>query len=179
MDSLKANDQTRSAVQAVTDKIFAKFGGDDLTKVTDPRIANKPAFQAFMTLVSADPTSDGWTAEANKVLSDISRTLDLTPDDPRQKDAAQALATLKAPPPVTAGQATAFRTFKRVQDDMQKTRDAVAAKRTGQPAPTDKGPKTKAEQKADAAATPNVTPTAQEAQLMAAATPGASVDTYA
>ena len=141
VDSLKANDQARSAVQKVTDKIFAKFGGDDLTKLSDPRIAHKPAFQAFLTLVSANPASDGWTAEATKVLSDIAKTLDLTLDDPRQKDAAHALETLNAPRPVTAGQASALRTFKRIHDDLQKARDAEAAKRAGQPRHTERRPR--------------------------------------
>ena len=80
---------------------------------------------------------------------------------------------------MTAGQASALRTFKRIHDDLQKARDAEAAKRAGQPRHTEKAPKTKAEQEADDAATPDVTPTADEAKLMALSTPGAKVDTYA
>jgi hypothetical protein len=180
VDSLKANDTARSAVAQVTQKIFAKFGGDDLTKLTDPRLVNNPAFQEFLTLVSGNPESDTWTAQANKVLSDIAKSLDLTPDDPHAKDAAQALANLKAPAPVTAGQAMAMKTFKQVQSDLQKARDDLAAKRAGKPAKTDKAaPKSKAEQQADDKLTTVTPDAAQRAAMQAIYAPGESVDTLA
>jgi hypothetical protein len=133
LDSLKANDQARSDIKKVTDKIFAKFGGDDLTRITDPRLTKNPAFQALLDLMKQDPASDGWTAQAKQVLADLAKSLDLTPDDPKAEERAKALATLKAPPPVNAGQAMAFKSMKQITDNLQKTRDDRAAEATGRP----------------------------------------------
>jgi hypothetical protein len=133
LDSLKANDQARSDILKVTNKIFAKFGGDDLTKITDPRLTRNPAFQALLDLMKDDPASDGWTVRARQVLSDLAKSLDLTPDDPKAAERAKALATLKAPPPVEAGQAMAFKAMKQITDNLQKARDDRTADATGRP----------------------------------------------
>jgi hypothetical protein len=170
LDSLKANDTARSAITAITQKIFAKFGGDDLTKLTDPRLVNNPAFQELLTLTSENPESDGWTAQANQVLSDIAKGLDLVPDDPHAADAAKALATLKAPPPVDAGTATAMKTFKHIGDQLQQVRDDNAAKLTGQPAKSSAA-KSKAADTSDAAR-PSTPAPAQTVY-----SPGEAVDT--
>ncbi|HZZ69303.1 MAG TPA: hypothetical protein VFE18_14105 [Phenylobacterium sp.] len=172
LNSLKANDTARSAITQVTQKIFAKFGGDDLTKLTDPRLVNNPAFQELLTLTSEDPESDGWTAQANQVLSDIAKGLDLVPDDPHATDAAKALATLKAPPPVDAGTAMAMKTFKHIGDQLQQVRDDNAPKLTGQPARSSAA-KSKAADKSDATATSMPTP------VQTIYSPGEAVDTLA
>jgi hypothetical protein len=132
LDSLKANDQARSDILKVTNKIFAKFGGDDLSKITDPRLTKTPAFQALLDLMKQDPSSDSWTAQAKKVLADLAK-LDLTPDDPKAAERAKALATLKAPPPVEAGQAMAFKAMKQITDNLQKARDDRADQVAGRP----------------------------------------------
>jgi hypothetical protein len=177
IDSLKANDTARSQVTQVIQKIFAKFGGDDLTKLTDPRLVKNPAFQELLTLTSENPASDGWTTQASKVLMDIAKSLDLVPDDPHAADAAQALANLKAPAPVTAGQAAAMKTFKQVQTGLQKARDDLAAKRTGKPAKTDKTPKSKADQKADDKLTTVTPDAATRTAMQAIYAPGETVNT--
>ena len=185
LDSLKANDAARSAVAQITQKIFKKFGGDDLTTLTDPRPTTNAAFQAFLTLTSEDPQSDGWTAEANKVLGDLQKTLDLVPDDPHAKDAAQAIATLKAPRPITVGQAAALKGFKHIQDQLQKARDDAAAKQAGQPQKTlADAAKSKAADKDVLAGTTIVAPKpllspAVQAVIAAVISPGAVVDTAA
>jgi hypothetical protein len=176
LNSLKANDSARSAITAITQKIFAKFGGDDLTKLSDPTLVNNPAFQELLTLTSENPESDGWTTQANQVLSDIAKGLDLVPDDPHAADAAKALATLKAPPPVDAGTAMAMKTFKHIGDQLQQVRDDNAAKLTGQPSKSNAA-KSKAADKSDATTTS--TPAPQPTPLQQVYSPGEAVDTLA
>jgi hypothetical protein len=172
LDGLKANDLARSAVQKVIGKIFAKFGGDDLTKLADPRLVRNPAFKALLKLASQNQASDAWTAQSKKVLDDLAKSLDLTPDDPRAKDAAKALATLKAPPPVNVGTASAMKTLKHIHDDLQKVRDDNAADRAGQAHKGGKQLKPKTDDKTDP-------PTAKPAPLQVLYAPGETVNTYA
>ena len=55
---------------------------------------------------------------------------------PPSNPAAQAVANLKAPRPITVGQAAALKGFKHIQDQLQKARDDATAKQAGQPQKT-------------------------------------------
>ena len=179
LDALKANDRTRSDVQKVIGRIFAKFGGDDLTKLTDPRLTKNAAFQALLNLMKDDPESDGWTVKAKQVVSDLAKSLDLVPDDPKAKAMADAVKTLKAPPPITVEQAMAFKALKRVTDDLQKARDDQAADATGRPRKSAAGDADKTRDKPKKGAIDWTVATVPAPPPLAAYVPGAALNTLA